>query len=207
MANSKPIFLPKKFRSGTAKANYPSATTPDTKYKDEGEYKVDIIVDEEQLARFKAAYAEAKKEWSNIQDVSPAQKKALAAGKPKKADPPWDENDDGTYRVRIRRRAITAKGTPQRVKIISKGGKPLTGEAAEFGHGSIVDVGFSVKAWFTGQLGFGVSFMPDIVQVKVAKFEGGGSIDDYGFDVDEDADEEEEGYGFDTEDEDAEEEF
>jgi hypothetical protein len=125
--------------------------------------------------------------------------KKLAEGKPKKADVPWDELEDGSIRVRIRRKATTAKGTKQRVKVISKAGKPLVGEAADFGHGSIVDVGFSVKAWFTGQLGYGVSFMPDVVMVKEAKFEGGGSLDDYGFEVDEDAEDESDYYGFETE--------
>jgi hypothetical protein len=183
MANTRPIYLTKKFRVGKGTARYPAIATPDTKFKEEGEYTCDMILpDEASLARVKKAYAAAKAEWANL---------VGAKGK-KVADVPWDEQDDGTFRVRLRRLATTKKGTKTRVKVVDPSGIPLTGEDAEFGHGSIIDVGFSARAWHTPTLGYGVSFMPDVVVLYEARFEGGGNLDEYGFDLDgEEADGEE----------------
>lgn len=183
MANIRPIYLTQKFRVGKGTARYPAISKPDTKFKDEGEYACDMILpDEASLARVKKAYAAAKAEWPNI---------VGAKGK-KVADVPWSELEDGTFRVRLRRSATTKKGTKTRVKVVDPNGIPLSGEDAEFGHGSIVDVGFSVRAWNTPTLGYGVSFMPDVVVLYEARFDGGCGLDEYGFDVDgEEADGEE----------------
>ncbi|MBO8085950.1 MAG: hypothetical protein J7D61_07915 [Marichromatium sp.] len=179
MSNTRPIYLKQKFRTGRGRAHYPCVITPDTKFKEEGEYSSDIILpDEDALARVKKAYALARKEWPNL---------VGAKGK-KTASLPWDENDDGTFRVRLRRVARTRTGSLTRVKIVDSSGMPLTGKAAEFGHGSIIDVGFSARVWFTPALGYGVSFMPDIVMLHEARFENAASVDDYGFEVDGDAD-------------------
>jgi hypothetical protein len=196
--NTKPLFSDKKYRTGKATAIYPAVTKPDTKYKEEGQYKVDVtITDEAQIDRMRKAYEEAKELWSDL-SVPATHKKKLEAGKAKVADVPWDENEDGTYRVRIRRAAYTKAGKHQKIKVINKQKRLLTGDDAEFGHASVVDVGFSVKVWFTAQLGFGVTFMPDIVMLHEAKFEGGGSPDDYGFEAEGDDDEDDD-YGFDAE--------
>lgn len=205
--NTKPIFSKNKYRSGKATAFYPAVITPDYKYKEEGQYRLDLTVsDEEQLERFKKAYEQAKELWHDL-SVPAQHKKKLEAGKAKVADEPWDENDDGTYRVRIRRAAETKAGKKQKIKVIDNKKRLLTGDAAEFGHGSIVDVGFSVKVWFTAQLGFGVSFMPDIVMLHEAKFEGGGDPDDYGFEAEEGDDDNDYGFDDDDDDDEAEEQF
>jgi len=207
--NTKPLFSNNKYRSGKAKAHWPAVSEPDYKYKEEGQYKLDITVNEAQLERFKKAYEQAKELWPEL-NVPVQHKKKLEAGKAKTADEPWDENEDGTYRVRIRRLAVTKAGKKQKIKVIDSKKRIVTGEDAEFGHGSVVDVGFSVKVWFTAQLGFGVTFMPDIVMLHEAKFEGGGDPDDYGFEAEEGDDDDD--YGFDDEsddesDDDAEEDF
>lgn len=155
------------------------------------------------MAVFKKAYEKAKAEWPNLPRLPAKYKTQLERGKAKIADLPWNEDyddeqyGDGTYRVRIRRPAVSKKGVHQKIKIIGKSGKPLTGEDAEFGNKSIVVVGFSVKAWHSAQHGFGVTFLPDIIQVREAKFEGGGGIEEYGFEVDEDAEDDEESPPFD----------
>jgi hypothetical protein len=216
----RPVFLKDKFRTGKVEARYPSCNEPDMKYKAEkgGEYTCDILItDEAEMARYQKAYDKAKAEWPNCPNLPEKYKLQLEKGKAKIAPLPWDEDyeeeerGEGTYRVRIRRLAMTKKGVPQKVSIINKAGKPLTGEKAQFGNGSIVVVGFSAKAWFTPQFGFGVTFLPDVVQLHEAKFEGGSAgLAQYGFEVDEEADEDDgDGYGFETEEEgeDSEEDF
>jgi len=189
-----PVFLKKKYRTGKATAYYPACNEPDTKFKEEGVYRADVTLPPEKMEPIFKAYEEATKHWGELQVPSQAKTK-LANGTHKTSPEPWLELEDGNYRVNIRRPAVSRKGVQQKVKIIGKRLKPLTGDVALFGHGSVVDVGFSVKVWYTAQLGFGVSFMPDIVQLQQAEFMGTGSVGDYGFEASEDADEED-SHGF-----------
>jgi len=189
-----PVFLKNKYRTGKATAYYPACNEPDTKFKEEGVYRADVMLPPEKMGPIFKAYEEATKHWGELQVPAQAKTK-LAAGTQKTSLEPWLELEDGNYRVNLRRPAVSRKGVQQKVKIIGKTLRPLTGDAALFGHGSVVDVGFSVKVWYTAQLGFGVSFMPDIVQVQQAEFLGGGGAETYGFEASEDADEDD-SHGF-----------
>jgi hypothetical protein len=195
--HTKPVFLNGKHRTGRVVAHYPAAVVPD-RYKDDVNYKLDVIVPADEMDKFEAIFAEAHTHFKEIEGAPASAKKALAAGKAKQADPPWKELEDGSFLVKIKRKAKSAKGRDMAPMIIGRSGKPIKIKAEDFGNGSIVDVGFSAKVYYTPLLGYGVSFSPDVVQVIEPRKGTQASVDQYGFEVDENA-EEEEDYGFETE--------
>ena len=133
--------------------------TPDTKYKEEGQYKLDLIMSSDDAQPVIDAVA---KQYDAFY-ASELEK----AGKPKlkRYDLPWDEND-GSVKFRFRRKAViqTKKGPwDRKPNVTDAEGKEVT---QRISNGSKVQVAFELYFWNTPTLGVGVTLQPCFVRVK-----------------------------------------
>lgn len=157
MAN--PIISPR------GKALYPWLNKADTKFKPEGEFKTYLICpdnDETQafLAQCEAAFDEA------YADECKKQKKP----KLKKADMPWEHQEDGTVKIKFALKAtIKSKKTGQeinrRVALKDGKGKPVDPKKVIVGTDSELKIAADLYFWFTPSLGFGLTLQPQAAKI------------------------------------------
>ena len=142
---------------------------PDTKYKEAGEYKLDLLVDEDAAqpvidaisAKYDEYYADQLKE----------------TGKPKlkRAALPWDVND-GVVKVKFRVKAVinTKKGPwDRKPNVTTPDGNEVI---CRIGNGSEGKVAFELYFWNTA-LGLGVTLQPRFVRItKLVPYKSPGDI-------------------------------
>ena len=133
--------------------------TPDTKYKEEGQYKLDLIMSSDEAQPVIDAIAEGYDAFY----ASELEK----TGKPKlkRYDLPWEEND-GSVKFKFRRKAIiqTKKGPWDRKPSVTDAeGKEVT---QRISNGSKARVAFELYFWNTPTLGVGVTLQPCFVRVE-----------------------------------------
>ena len=158
--------------SPTAPCLWPRLTVPDTTFKAEGEYSINLV--------FSAEEAEAIKEKSTAHLVQfvEEQKKllgkktlAMANASPFKADMDKDSNETGKVRVAFKMKAsVVSKKTGNKMEfkpaVFDKFGVAFSGD---IGNGSKCRVSYEVSPWYTPALGAGVSFRLRAVQVLEVK--------------------------------------
>jgi hypothetical protein len=206
MALKSRITYPKGM-SPRGSAVFPHTTKPDTKFKDEGEFKTDLDVPEADAADVIAAVDEMMEKIKNgdekiIDLLGPTMRqtyeKAAKAKKLKPADVPYraaTDRDgdaiDGVIRLRFKSVAQYTKKDGEVVKgviphadrtgkIINKKdakGRLLPADLDLWG-GSIIKVAFSMKPWANPKGEYGVKLNMDAIQV--IELRSGGERD-YGF--------------------------
>ena len=154
-------------------AKYPWLTKADTKFKQEGEYKVDLIVPKKDVATLIA-------DITAVRDQFAAQEKA----KKKAALPFAEETDDngkktGNVVLKFRVKAKTGDWD-RKPKLFDVRGNRVTDVSV--GGGSSIKVSFDIYPWNVASLGCGVTLQPVAVQIiDLVEFDGSGSAGDFGF--------------------------
>lgn len=181
---AKPSFT--KVTTPAGVAGYLYLSKPDTKFKEEGEYRAQITLDAKYLSKFEALIdAEIEK--------SVAKAKEENAGKRiKQADSPIRYNEDGTFTLNTKCPAfVTAKKTGERYSLMPTvfdgAGNRLKNEDLKAGQGSTIKVNLEIRPYFTSLVGAGVTLRVIAVQIiELVEF-GGGTASGFGFDTDGDA--------------------
>lgn len=171
-------------------AVFPWLTTPDTKFKPKGEYRVDLKLSAEDAQDVLALVsAEHDKNLATVKaDPKNKTKKIKEADLPIKPVYDEDGNETGEYLLRVKMNA----------KFEDKNGKEITASPAFFDSkgkpidvetlwgGSIIRVAYSFVPFYTAIAGAGVSLR--LRGVKVIKLSAGGGANAaaYGFDEEED---------------------
>jgi hypothetical protein len=161
-------------------ARYPHLNRPDKKYKEEGEFKVNLEMSNEDAEPF-------IKQIEAIFAAFLAEKKAeLKKDKLKQHDAPWSENDGMTQlKLRVKAMGKTKDGETfsRQPKLFNAAGEVITDN---IGGGSKLKAAVVPYLWYTAALGAGVTLQPKAVQVlDLVTWGDGGSAAAYGFDVSE----------------------
>ena len=171
-------------------ARYPHLNRPDKKFKEEGEFKVNLEMSSEdaepfikQIEALFAPFVSAK--------LIELNNKAAMEGLPKKTklkmhSAPWEENDGQTV-LKLRVKAV-GKGKDGETfsrapKLFNASGEVITDN---IGGESKLRAAVVPYFWYTASLGAGVTLQPKAVQVlDLVTWGDGGSATAYGFDVSE----------------------
>jgi|HigsolmetaAR202D_1030399.scaffolds.fasta_scaffold04708_6 Protein of unknown function (DUF2815). len=173
--------------------SYPRLTEPDTKFKDEGEYSVFLILDKDSpeakklMAQIDAAAAESLKEAkANAKNAAEAKKWET------KYLPYTDVEDEetgeptGQIKVKFTMKASgvnkkTGKPWTRKPAIFDAKGKPITGDI-KIGGGTIGKVSYEIIPYApTTQVGASVKLGLEAVQIIELREWGERSADSYGF--------------------------
>ncbi|ATN92958.1 putative ssDNA binding protein [Ralstonia phage RPSC1] len=183
---------------------YVNLIKADTKYKQEGEFKIKVLVPDnapgavemyEMIAN--AAAAEVAKQEKRLKTDPEFRKKCK--GSIKVADLPfYHDTESGTFSYTFKTKATYVSKLPatlgdvvtRTVTIWDAKGKRYAPDAVpKFGAGSDVRVAYTVSPFFTTAVGAGVSLRLESVKlIKAVEFQGGGGANPFG-DEDESEDE------------------
>lgn len=183
-----------KITSPIGRANYPYLNTPDTKFKEEGEYKVDLILDKVEDAQFLGALkARAEKAFEAAKvDL----KKKNKHGQVKNLQPyvPYEElydnegNTTGEVKVKLKTKALIKRsdGSSFELKpdLFDSAGKPLDREEVIIYSGSKIRANFTPAPFYSAAINkAGISLRLNAVQVIELSEGNSASADNYGFGV------------------------
>lgn len=174
------------------KALYPRLTKPDTKFNADGEFKVDLLLPQDDAAplieKIDAMIAEAHKKA--IEEAkTPAAKKKIKAYNvqtPYEEHVDEDGNETGEIKFKFKQKAkITGKdGDPikMRVAIFDAKLKPIKGDLMA-GSGSVMKVSFEMVPYcIAGQKAVGVTLRLKAVQIlELVEYGGGDDASAFGF--------------------------
>lgn len=179
MSNAKISFT--KFVTAKGTAGYTYLDKPDTKFKDEGEYRAQIILTQEAFAPLlEKLEAELEKSIEKAKEENKGKKIKVA-------DLPYKENDDGTITLNVKSPAfITSKKTGEKFDlkpaIFDAAGNRLVNSECKLGAGSTVKISGEVRPFFTALVGAGITLRLKAVQViKLVEYGGGGNASGFGF--------------------------
>ena len=162
-------------------AQYPWLNTPDTKFSEHGDYKVNLIVPHEDAASFVEAVVTAHKQNAKEQ-------KAKKLGKlenvfAKEYDDAGNETGNLIIKCKVSNRVAKKTGQLWDRKPVLLDAK-LNPMNDIVGAGSLIRVSCEVYFWSSASLGFGCSLQPMAVQVFDLKSPSGAGADmDFGFEV------------------------
>ena len=159
-------------------ARYPRLNSPDTKFSDEGVYKVDLEMSAEEAEPF------LKQIEAMFADFLADKQRELKKEKLKMHAPPWTDND-GLVQLKLK---VKATGKAKDGEVYSRKPKlfgadgQLTSE--NVGGGSKLKVAVVPYFWYTASLGAGITLQPKAVQIlDLVTWSSGGSAEAYGFEV------------------------
>jgi len=170
-------------------AVWPKVTKPDTKYKPEGEYSVNLVLDGGDALSLKQLIDTA------MADNAAEEQKKVKGKKIKVYDPPYsvvldeDNNETSQIRFKFTQKAIIKKkdGTLVNMSVTIFDAKAQVIKDVHklnIGSGSTIKVCFQLNSWNSTTLGAGVSLR--LKAVKLLKVvEGGVSAAAYGFEGEE----------------------
>lgn len=159
-------------------ARYPYLNTPDTKFNPEGDYKVTLVLDNNDetsalVATLNAIHEEA---IAKAKQDNPGKKIKIATL------PINDEAEEGKTYISFKLRAnVTPRnGSPfsQKPALVDAGGSPMT--KSIFG-GSVIKVAFEASSFYTATVGAGLTLRLKAVQVIELAAKGAGG--DFGFEA------------------------
>jgi hypothetical protein len=165
-------------------ASYPRLNEPDTKFKPEGEYSVNLLVSPEEAKEFAAKVKDIVKNYYKEQCALLKKKELKLAELPIKKDTDKEGNDTGKVRIKFALAAKvksrkSGKEWEQRPALFDSKNKPID---ERVGGGSTIRVAADVFPWYTPALGVGCSLRCRAVQVLDLKAPGGPmQTDNYGF--------------------------
>lgn len=169
-------------------ARYPRLNSPDTKFSEEGQYKVDLEMSAEDAEPFLKQIEAMFTEFLSAK-LAEINNKLVMEGLPKKAKlkqhaAPWTEND-GMVQLKLKVKA-TGKGKDgetytRQPKLFDASGQ-ITNE--NIGGGSKLKVAVVPYFWYTASLGAGITLQPKAVQIlDLVTWSSGGTAKAYGFEV------------------------
>lgn len=177
-------------------AKFPYLTTPDTKFKAEGEYSVNLILDPEECADFLAdldaladeAVEKAKQDL--IEKKKKAYAKAVVRANPYRPELDQDGNETGMIEVRFKSKASFQRkdGTVVNIRprLFDAKGAQVDPSKVTIYSGSVLRVNFTPNPYYVASLkSAGVSLLLNAVQILELVEYGGGSAEDFGFEVEE----------------------
>lgn len=185
MSNVKKSFV--KVTSPLGVAGYTYLTVPDTKFKEEGEYRIQLTL-KQQDYNSKLADLFAEEIAKSVADA-----KADPKNKGKKireADLPIKELENGDFQLNIKCKAKVIGRKDQKVYdmkpvLFDAKGTRIHGDP-KVGSGSQVKVNFEIRPYYTALVGAGISLSLKAVQIiKLEAYGGGGSASQFGFDEEE----------------------
>lgn len=175
---------------------WPRLRTPDTKYKDEGEYSVKLVLSAEAAAPLikklqpfhDDAVARGKEEWDKLPVKS--RKKNPFKVNDLYAEVYDEETEEPTgdveFNFKTRASGVSKKNNKawnRKVPIFDAKGKPVPESVDPWG-GSEGIIAFTFGSYFTATAGAGLSLRLEAVQVlKLVAGGGGASADSYGFEA------------------------
>ncbi len=166
-------------------ARYPHLVIPDTKWKPEGEYKVDLVLTGEQAEALRPklealhdkGFEELKKEHYGDAPNSPKAKRLKKENLPLKPQEDEEGNETGAYLLACKRGASGEKkdGTTWKAKIdiVDSAGKKMSKEGLSIWGGSKLRVDVDVMAWFSPKDNV-VGLKLEIVGVQIIELVAGG---------------------------------
>lgn len=169
-------------------AGYTFLTRPDTKFKEEGEYRIQLTLTDEAFNEKLAGVLEA--ELAKSVEAAKADPKNKGK-KIREADLPVKYLDDGSVQLNIKCKAKVIGRKDGKVYdlkpvLFDAKGSRIQGDP-KVGSGSVVKVAFEIRPYYTALVGAGISLSLQAVQIIELKSYEGGSASGFGFD-------EEEGY-------------
>jgi len=159
-------------------ARYPHLNRPDTKYKQEGEFKVNLEMSSEDAEPF------IKQIEAIFSEFVADKKRELKKDKLKLHDAPWLENDGQTIlKLRVKAVGKNKEGETfsRAPKLFNASGNVITDN---IGGGSKLQAAVVPYCWYTASLGAGITLQPKAIMVHdLVTWGDGGSASAYGFDV------------------------
>lgn len=163
-------------------AQYPYLLEPDTKFNPEGDFKVNLAMDDNEATRNLITKLEQILDvfYEENEDVAKSQSKGR---KVLKADL-YEKDEEGRIMLKFKQKAVITKkdGSKFEVKIpqFDSKGKPMK---ANIGRDSVIKINFSIKPYYMPTTKtVGLSLRPVAVQViDLKEFANGGSAEAYGF--------------------------
>jgi hypothetical protein len=173
-------------------AVYPRLSRPDTKFKEEGEYKVSLRIPEDDAAELVAVLEESMQ--AALKEAQEELAKKGKKTKVKLATPPWkDDNENpGCLLFNFKMKASGVEKESGRVwsqkpSLVDAKGKIVSNDSVEVGSGSEGKVSFFVQPFYTSLVGAGISLKLKGFQIlKYVEYSGGMSAAALGFSSEED---------------------
>ena len=159
-------------------ARYPRLNSPDTKFSEEGVYKVDLEMSADEAEPF------LKQVEAMFSEFVADKKRELKKDTLKIHAAPWSEND-GLVQLKLKVKA-TGKGKDgetytRQPKLFDAAGQ-ITSE--NVGGGSKLKVAVVPYFWYTASLGAGITLQPKAVQIlDLVTWSSGGTAEYYGFEA------------------------
>jgi hypothetical protein len=183
-----------RFTSPRGTAVYPHLTTPDTKFKDEGEFHTKLRVPADK------ADALVKQIEAEIAKIVAETKKEKKLKTVKLATAPYsvdDESGEVTFTFKMKASGVSKKTGKDwsRTPVFFDAKGAAIKEAPKVGGGSTLRVNFEFFPYYTAAVGAGVKLALEAIQVlDLVEFGGNRKASDYGFETED---------GFDTSETDA----
>jgi hypothetical protein len=160
-------------------ARYPRLNSPDTKFSEEGQYKVDLEMSAEEAEPF------LKKVEAMFAEFVADKKRELKKDTLKMHSAPWTEND-GMVQLKLKVKAVgkkkeTGETYSRKPTLFSPSGQ-ITSE--NIGGGSRLQVAVVPYFWHSPSLGAGITLQPKAVHIlDLVTWSSGGTAEAYGFEV------------------------
>lgn len=164
-------------------AQYPYLKDPDTKFNPDGDYKVNLAMDDNEVTgKLIAKLQQILEEfYDNDEEVA----KAIAKGRKVVMTDIFEKDEEGRLVLKFKQKAKITKKNGEKIDVklpqFDSRGKPM--EAANIGRDSVIKVNFSVRPYYLPTTKTcGLSLRPVAIQViDLREFTGGGSAESYGF--------------------------
>lgn len=165
-------------------AQYPYLKDPDTKFNPDGDYKVNLAMDDNEATG--KLIAKLQQMLEDFYDSDEEVAKAVAKGRKVVMSDIYENDEEGRIVLKFKQKAKITKKNGEKINIklpqFDSRGKPM--EAANIGRDSVIKVNFSVRPYYLPTTKTcGLSLRPVAVQViQLNEFSGGGgTAESYGF--------------------------
>lgn len=176
-----------RFTTPKGLAQYPSIKTPDTKFNPEGDYKVNLVMEDDEKTNALVSKLEAILEdfYENDDNV----KQVIAKGRKVVTQDIYEKDEEGRIVMKFKQKAVITKKDgskiPVKIRQFDSKGKPID---VNIGRDSVIKVSFTANPYYMPSTRTcGLSLRLLAVQVISLNEFGDSSASSYGF-------EEEEGY-------------
>lgn len=177
-----------RFTTPKGLAQYPSIKTPDTKFNPEGDYKVNLVMEDDEKTNALVSKLEAilKDFYENDDDVL----YAISKGRKVVTQDIYEKDEEGRIVMKFKQKAVITKKDgskiPVKIRQFDSKGKPID---VNIGRDSVIKVSFTANPYYMPSTRTcGLSLRLLAVQVISLNEFGDASASSYGFE------EEEEGY-------------
>lgn len=164
-------------------AQYPYLKDPDTKFNPDGDYKVNLAMDDNEVTG--KLIAKLQQMLEDFYDSDEEVAKAIAKGRKVVMTDVFEKDEEGRLVLKFKQKAKITKKNGEKIDVklpqFDSRGKPM--EAANIGRDSVIKVNFSVRPYYLPTTKTcGLSLRPVAIQViELHEFTGGGSAESYGF--------------------------